>query len=91
MLCYRYGNPALFVELSLACGRFAAGIDAMYDAEEHDKLWAIYLRTDMQQSFDDWRASVVRKVKQQDGMTGAELVAAQKTALDILKRCKPPE
>lgn len=63
----------------------------MYEAAEHDRLWEIYLRTDMQQSFEDWRAGVMRKARRQDGMTGTELVAAQRTAMDIFKRCRPPE
>lgn len=63
----------------------------MREEAEEERLWDIYLRGDMKQSFNDWRAELTRKASAKNGMTGAELVAARKTAIDIMKRCKPPE
>lgn len=91
MLCHRYGNPAFFVDTALAFGVFAKAIDTMHMQDDDERLFEIYLRGDMQQAYTDWKAEVTRKASADGGMTKRELVAAATNALDILKRCKPPE
>ena len=91
MLCHRYGNPAFFVDTALAFGMFSTAIDTMRAQDDDERLFEIYLRGDMQQSFTDWKAEVTRKASAGGGMDKRELVAAATNAMDILKRCKPPE
>lgn len=91
MLCHRYGNPAFFVDTALAFGMFSEALDTMRAQADDERLFEIYLRGDMQQSFKDWKAEVARKVSADGGMNKRELVAAATNAMDILKRCKPPE
>ena len=70
---------------------FSEAIDTMRMQADDERLFEIYLRSDMQQSFNDWKAEVARKVSADDGMNKRELVAAATNAMDILTRCKPPE
>lgn len=91
MLCHRYGNPAFFVDTALAFGVFSQALDTMRAQDDDERLFEIYLRGDMQQSYNDWKAEVTRNVRASGGMDKRELVAAATNAMDILKRCKPPE
>lgn len=91
LLCHRYGNPAFFIDTALSFGVFSKSLDTMRAQADDERLWDIYLRSDMQQSFADWKAEVVRKAGAKDGMTKRELVVAATNAMDIFKRCKPPE
>lgn len=88
LLCHRYGNPAFFIDTALACGTFSQSLDEMHRAAEDDRLWDIYLRSDMQKSFFDWKSDVLRSAKAEDGMTQKELIAAEKDAMNILRRVK---
>lgn len=91
MLCHRYGNPAFFVDTALAFGVFSKAIDTMRMQDDDERLFEIYLRGEMKQAYTEWKAEITQKASADGGMTKRELVAAATNAMDILKRCKPPE
>lgn len=97
LLFKRYASPFLLLDTMIESNRLSEFIDTIYEQDEDDKLWEMYLSTlsvylysGKAQSFNEF----VKQSKQQqesEKMTKQEIEATVQSSRDILNSFVPNE
>lgn len=91
MIFKRYSSPFLFLDNLIIQGKFCDGISTIWNNNEEDKLWQLYLSIPMKEkSYVDWKNEVVSKNEEEPSFEVAEDIEEVKNnARNILKNFKP--
>lgn len=101
LLYSRYASPWEFMRLYIEQGRFGEfvseilAMDAKRKQEaakekDDDRLWAAYIRSMSDKSFNDWKKELFTQKKPEDySMTDEQVADAKEQARGILKKISP--
>lgn len=84
LLFRSYASPFLFIDSLIDSDMLVEGIINMFEKENDNKLWQMYLTIKPNQSFKEWKKSVLNKNTQVQHMTKEKAEIMLKESEDIL-------
>lgn len=86
----RYSDPFSFMDSLIDNGSFSTGINKIYELQNEDVSWELYLHKVFDKSFDQFKKDISRNI-QKDRLTSAEFNATIEMSKSILKSIDPTE
>lgn len=83
MLFRKYASPFSFLDSCIAMGALNESVVKVFEKENEDKLWQMYLQTDLSKSFNKFKEEFT--AQKEVGMTHEEVVEEVMKAEDLLK------